>query len=242
MLIKCCSYKYKEDNGYDKLYLFSLKRVKMIEAVLFDMDGVLVDSEQFICQAAILMFSEKGLTVHEKDFIPFIGMGENRYLGGVAENYNFPFNIDIDKKRTYDIYREITKGKLAPLPGVTEFIRICREKNLKIAVATSADEIKMRINLNEIGIPAETFDATVNGLEVERKKPFPDIYLEAAKRLNINPLNCLVVEDALNGEKAGKNAGCKVLAITNSFAAEEFLYAEWKSPDLRSVPEECLLW
>jgi len=214
----------------------------MIEAVLFDMDGVLVDSEEFICKAAILMFKEKGLPVNEKDFIPFVGMGENRYLGGVAEKYGFPFDVEKDKKRTYEIYQEITRGKLAPLPGVLEFIKKCRDKNLKIAVATSADETKMLSNLREIGIPAATFDATVNGLEVERKKPFPDIYLEAAKRLNVNPENCLVVEDAISGEKAGKNAGCKVLAITSSFTAEEFLLADWKIPDLSLATDDYLIW
>lgn len=214
----------------------------MIEAVLFDMDGVLVDSEEFICKAAILMFREKGLLVNESDFTPFIGMGENRYLGGVAEKYNFCFDENTDKQRTYEIYQDITKGNLAPLPGVLDFIKKCKDRNLKIAVATSADETKMLCNLREIGIPSNTFDATVNGLEVERKKPFADIYLEAARRLKVNPANCLVVEDALSGERAGKNAGCKVLAITSSFNAREFMLAEWKSADLKAAPEECLLW
>jgi HAD superfamily hydrolase (TIGR01509 family) len=214
----------------------------MIEAVLFDMDGVLVDSEEFICKAAILMYKEKGLLVIEEDFTPFIGMGEDRYLGGVAEKYGFPFDVVREKKRTYEIYQEITRGKLKPLPGVIEFINKCRNRNLKIAVATSADEVKMLCNLREIGIPVSTFDATVNGLEVERKKPFPDIYIEAAKRLKVKPENCLVVEDAISGEKAGKAAGCKVLAITGSFAAEEFLLADWKTDDLTTAPEGCLMW
>jgi len=214
----------------------------MIEAVLFDMDGVLVDSEEFITKASILMFAEKGLTVYKEDFKPFTGMGENRFLGGVAEKYGFPFDVEKDKKRTYEIYQDITRGKLEPLPGVIDFIKKCRDKNLKIAVATSADEIKMLCNLREIGIPAATFDATVNGLEVERKKPFPDIYIEAAKRLKVKPKNCLVVEDAISGEKAGKAAGCKVLAITGSFAAEEFLLADWKTGDLTKAPAACLMW
>ncbi len=214
----------------------------MIKAVLFDMDGVLVDSEEFICQAAILMFKEKGLLVREKDFIPFIGTGENRYLGGVAEKYNFPFDLVKYKQRTYEIYIEITRGKLAPLPGVVDFIGRCRQKKLKIAIATSADAIKMNANLNEIGIPASIFDATVNGLEVERKKPFPDIYMEAAKRLNVDPKDCLVVEDAISGEKSGKSAGCKVLAITGSFKAEEFILADWKINDLTYAPDDCLNW
>lgn len=214
----------------------------MIQAVLFDMDGVLVDSEEFICKAAILMFKEKGVSVKEKDFIPFIGMGENLYLGGVAEKYGVRIDLASDKKRTYELYREITRGQLKPLNGVLDFIKKCREKNLKIAVATSADEIKMNTNLNEIGIPVSTFDATVNGLEVERKKPNPDIYLEAAKRLGVSPVNCLVVEDALSGEKSGKAAGCKVLAITGSFKAEEFQLADWKAEHLGLAPPECLNW
>lgn len=214
----------------------------MIQAVLFDMDGVLVDSEEYICKAAILMFKEQGIEVKENDFIPFIGMGENRYIGGVAEKYGYHFDADRDKKRTYEIYREITKGQLKPLPGVLEFIRKCKARNLKIAVATSADETKMLTNLHEIGIPVKTFDATVNGLEVERKKPFPDIYLEAAKRLKVNPLDCLVIEDALSGEKAGKAAGCKVLAITGSFSENEFLLADWKTSSLLTVSEECINW
>jgi len=209
---------------------------------LFDMDGVLVDSEEFTCKAAILMFKEKGVVVNEEDFTPFIGMGEDRYLGGVAEKYGVPFDGIRDKKRTYDLYQEIAKGELNPLPGVLKFIAECRDKKLKIAVATSADEVKMKCNLREIGIPVSIFNATVNGLEVERKKPFPDIYLEAAKRLKVKPENCLVVEDAINGEKAGKAAGCKVLAITGSFAAEEFLLADWKTADLASAPEDCIIW
>jgi len=214
----------------------------MIKAVLFDMDGVLVDSEELMCQAAILMFQEKGIHVIKEDFRQFVGMGENRYLGGVAESYNIPFDVDKDKRRAYEIYGKIAKGKLKPLPGVIEFINRCKDKGLKIAVATSADEVKMQINLNEIGIPAENFDATVNGLEIERKKPFPDIYLKAAERLNTAPSCCLVVEDAMSGEKAAKAAGCKVLAITSSFPPENFKYAEWKVADLLSVPEECITW
>ncbi len=206
------------------------------------MDGVLVDSEEYICRAAIQMFREKGLIVDEKDFIPFIGMGENRYLGGVAEKYAFPFDVKKDKARTYQIYKEITKGNIGPLPGVNEFIKKCRDKNLKIALATSADEIKMIVNMEEIGVPLVTFDAVVSGLEVERKKPYPDIYLEAARRLNVYPGNCLVVEDALSGIEAAINAGCKTLAITSSFGPEKFSNANWTAPDLISAGEECLNW
>ncbi len=204
------------------------------------MDGVLVDSEEFICKAAIEMFKEKGLTVKPEDFIPFVGTGENRYIGGVAEKYNFPVDIDEVKKITYEIYDTIVRNKLKPLPGAKEFIVSCRKRSLKIAVATSADEVKMKINLREIGLPVETFDVTVNGLQIERKKPFPDIYLRAAELLGVPPENCLVVEDAPNGIKAARAAGMKCLAVMSSFSVKELIEADWIVKDLKSVPKKVL--
>jgi len=214
----------------------------MLKAVLFDMDGVLVDSEEFICQAATEMFREIGLIVKPEDFIPFVGAGENRYIGGVAEKYNFPVDIQEVKKRTYEIYDTIVRNKLKPLPGVKEFISTCRKRSLKIAVATSADEVKMRINLREIGLPIETFDITVNGLQIERKKPFPDIYLKAAELLSLVPKDCLVVEDAPNGVKAAKAAGMKCLAVMSSFSEKELKDADWISKNLLVVAETVLSW
>jgi len=210
----------------------------MFNAVLFDMDGVLVDSEEFICKAAIEMFREKGLNVNPEDFLPFVGAGENRYIGGVAEKYSYPLDIEKDKARTYEIYSEIVRGKLVPLPGVIEFIEKCKNHDLKLAVATSADKVKMIVNLDEIGIPAETFDITVNGLQVERKKPFPDIYLKAAELLDVASEDCLVVEDAPNGIEAGKAAGMKCLGIMSSFSEKELYLADWIVPDLTQVPDE----
>ncbi len=214
----------------------------MIKGVLFDMDGVLLDSEEFMCESAIRMFSEKGLTVTKKDFEPFVGMGENRYLGGVAEQYGCEFNLDIDKARAYEIYAEITKGKLVPLPGVHDFIRRCKNKSLKLAVATSADKVKMEINLKALALPDNALDLTVNGLEVERKKPFPDIYLEAARRLGLKPEECLVVEDALSGIDSARAAGCKCLALATSFPADRLMHADWVSKTLADAPEASINW
>jgi beta-phosphoglucomutase len=76
----------------------------MIKGVLFDMDGVLVDSEAFMCKAAIMMFAELGLKVVPSDFQPFVGMGENKYLGGVAEHYGVKINIADAKARAYEIF------------------------------------------------------------------------------------------------------------------------------------------
>jgi len=201
-------------------------------AIIFDMDGVLTDSEWFIAEAGRLMFQEiHGVTVNHEDFLPFVGLGENRFLGGVAEKYGIDaFNIERDKARTYAIYTEIVIGRLKPLPGAIEFVSRSRELGYKTALATSTDYIKMVTNLREIGLlPADEnaadhpvfFDAMVNGLDVERKKPFPDIFLEAAQRIKIRPEYCWVVEDSIGGIRAAKAAGMRCLALLTTFGEAE---------------------
>ena len=214
----------------------------MIEGVLFDMDGVLVDSEHFICKAAIMMFRELGFNVSPQEFLPFVGMGENRYIGGVAEKHKIFIDIEQVKARTYDIYETIVKGKLFSLPGASEFIIKCSNKGLKLALATSADPVKMKVNLREIGLSEDKFQAIITGHDVTRKKPFPDIYIKAAESIGLKPGSCLVVEDAPNGIKAGKSAGCKCLAVTSTFNEAALAEADWISESLMNVPEEVLNW
>src|SRR5439155_6457342 len=128
-------------------------------------------------------------------FAPFVGTGEDRFIGGVAEKYDIPIVMPRDKEQTYTIYLDIIRGRLHPLPGAVEFVAACRRRGLKTALATSADAVKMRGNLHEIGIPASDFDAVVTGDDVQRKKPDPHIFLLAASRLDVPPQNCLVIED-----------------------------------------------
>ncbi len=194
----------------------------MIQAVLFDMDGVLVDSEAFIAEAAIAMLAERyGVRATREDFQPFIGKGEDKFIGGVAEKYGVSVEIEADKARTYELYFRLIRGRLKELPGAIDFVRECRARGLKTAIATSADRRKLEANLDAIGLAEADFDATVDGLQVERKKPFPDIYLEAAKRLGVGAADCLVVEDAVSGVAAAKAAGAACLALGGSFSEAE---------------------
>ena len=179
----------------------------MLKAVLFDMDGVLVDSEEYIRNAAIEMFREKGHEVKPEDFLPFTGTGEDRFLGGVAEKYGISLDIGNDKARTYLIYEKICSGKLSALPGVFETIELCRSHHMKTAVATSADEFKMLVNLKEIGLPVNAFDVTVFADMVTNKKPDPEIYLTASEMLDVDASECLVIEDAPSGLQAADAAG-----------------------------------
>jgi beta-phosphoglucomutase len=213
-----------------------------LKGILFDMDGVLVDSEAYIFEAARLMFLEHGVVVTLEDAMPFVGTGENRYLSGMGERQGFEVDIERDKARTYAIYGEITRGRLKPLPGVVSFIHQCRSRGLKLAVASSADRVKIDINLREMGISPTTFDGIVSGQEVEHKKPFPDIFIKAAQGIGLHPNDCLVVEDAISGVTAGKSAGARCLALTTSFAAHQLAEADWICNNLADVPTAALDW
>jgi len=213
-----------------------------LQGVVFDMDGVLVDSEPFIAEAAIRMFAEKGATVRPEEFRPFVGTGEDRFLGGVAEARGIPFDAPRDKARTYALYLDLIPGRLHPLPGVHAFVAECRRRGLKLAVASSADAIKVEGNLRELGLPASTFDAVVDGSQVARKKPAPDIFLEAIRRLGLDPAACLVIEDAIAGVAAAKAAGARCLGLTTTFTPAQLAAADWIAPDLANVPPGVLDW
>ncbi len=217
---------------------------RALRGVIFDMDGVLVLSEPILARAAARMFAEKGYEVRHEEFHPFIGMGEDRYLGGVAEARGIPLDPERDKARTYELYLELIKGTLKPLPGVVDFVVECQRRGLKTAVASSADEIKVNGNLNEIGLPPKTFDVVVNGSQVTKKKPAPDIFLEACKRLELAPEHCLVIEDALSGVAAARSAGARCLTVTTSFRAEQLREsgADWVASGLDNVPADALDW
>ncbi len=212
-----------------------------IRAIIFDMDGVLCDSERFICEAACRMFAQRySATVHPDDFLPFVGAGENRYLGGVAEKHGITLKMPEDKSLTYAIYLDIIKGRLDPLPGAVAFIDSCRQRGLKLAVASSADRIKVDGNLAQIGLHPSRFDAIITGSDVEKKKPHPEIFLAAAAALHVPPVHCIVVEDAPNGIQAGKAAGCRCLGLTTSFDAPTLRSsgADFTAPDLARVPPD----
>jgi HAD superfamily hydrolase (TIGR01509 family) len=216
-------------------HLAAVSNSPRVTAVIFDMDGVLTDSEPLINEAAVSMFREKGHAVHPDDFIPFVGTGEDRYLGGVAEKHGIALDLPEAKRRTYENYLALVPEKLRAFPGAVEVVRACRAAGLRIVVASSADRIKIEANLNKIGLPADRWDAVISGEDVVRKKPAPDIFLAAAQKLNVSPGACVVVEDAVNGVAAAKAAGMRCVAVAQTFPASRLENADLVRNKLEEV-------
>jgi beta-phosphoglucomutase len=209
-------------------------------AVIFDMDGVLTDSEPLINEAAIAMFGELGLEVAPNDFIPFIGTGEDRYLSGVAEKHGFRMHLASAKKRTYEIYLSLVPHRLRAFAGAVQLVQRCRDAGFKIAVASSADRIKIEANLRQIGLPPESWDALVSGDDVQHKKPAPDLYLAAAQTLGLVPAECVVIEDAPNGIQAAQSAGIRCIAVAQTFLPGELALADLVRPTVADITLEDL--
>lgn len=213
-----------------------------LKGILFDMDGVLIDTEEQTAEAAVLMFKELGATVNKTDFLPFLGTGSIGYFNGVANMYGIDIDLAKAEKRTFELFNELAKENLNLLPGVTSFIRLCREKGLKLAIGTSAPRVKLTINFENTELDYHQFDAIVVGEDITNNKPAPDIYLKAASLIGLKPEECLVIEDAPNGIIAAKAAGCKCLALTTSQPEIELQLADWVIKNLAQVPDDVLNW
>lgn len=197
-----------------------------IRAVIFDMDGLLCDSEPLICTAAVTMFRELGVTVARDDFLPFVGTGEDRYISGVAEKHGVSLNLPKAKQRTYEIYLALVPAGLQAFPGAVDLVVSCRRAGLKTAVASSADLIKIKANLSKIGLPVETWETVISSEDVIKKKPAPDIFLAAARKLQVDPTECAVIEDAVHGVEAAIAAGMRCVAVAHTFAAVQLRAAD----------------
>lgn len=206
-----------------------------LAAVIFDMDGVLTDSEPLINEAAVAMFRERGVAVEPDDFLPFVGTGENRYIGGVAEKHGVSLDLEAAKRRTYELYLALVPTRLHAFPGAVDKAREFRTLGLRLAVASSADLVKIEANLDCIGLPLSWWDAVVSAEDVVHKKPAPDIFLAAARKLDLDPTRCTVIEDAVNGIQAALAAGMRCIAVAQTFPPDRLTAAHTVRPTLALV-------
>ena len=192
-----------------------------VKAVIFDMDGVLVNTEPAIRKACIEALKDYGVNAKPEDFVPFTGMGEDAFVGGVSELYGVKYQTQM-KVRAYDIYDEIAQSDVILFDSIKETVLKLR-KNHRVAVASAADLRKVKINLRCLGMSVDDFDAVVTGSDVTNKKPDPEIFLKAAEKIGVEPKDCLVIEDALSGVTAAMRAGMQAIGVLGTFAPERLI-------------------
>lgn len=185
------------------------------EALLFDMDGVIIDSEPLHDEAQRVVFREFDLDVPESIFPSIRGMREREAFELIVREYAdgraYVDDLIAAKERTY---RELTRN-LTAVPGALTFIRNSR-KTYRLALTTSSMLVDLQIAFEKFDL-ARYFETVVTAEDIEHPKPHPQPYLATAAKLGLRPSACLVIEDSTNGVRSAVGAGCEVAAITTSF-------------------------
>lgn len=197
--------------------------------MIFDVDGVVADTEALNARASVMMFEQMyGITVQAEDFRAFVGTGDERYVEGVAEKYGISIDTAAAVERRKDnFFKLLRESPLPAMPGVLELVQAARERpEVRVAIATSGNKDKQFPVIEGAGLRLEWFDAVITGEDVTRKKPDPQIYRVTAKRLGIPPEHCVVFEDAPAGVTAAKAAGMWCVAVTSSVDADQLRAAD----------------
>ena len=198
--------------------------MKKPRLAIFDMDGVLVDSEKAFKHACSDALHKWGVHAEYEEFVPYTGMGDILYIGGVSEAHGVPYTLEMTDV-AYKLYAEYAKDELFVMPWSRRIIENLTAAGYDVAVASSAGLFKVETNLACVGVDTGVFKTIVTGSDVEKKKPAPDIFLTAAAKCETAPEDCLVFEDAISGVQAAKAAGMFAVAVTTSFSKEKLYEA-----------------
>lgn len=201
-----------------------------LQAVLWDMDGVIVDTYEGHFVAWKQSLDEVGQDYDEDTFKRTFGMNNHLILATVFGRELEESFIQKISDRKEELFRRDIKGKVQTLPGVLDWLEAFKGLGLKQAVASSAPQANIDVLLTELKI-RDYFQAEAEGATL-KGKPDPAVFLLAAKKLKVDPVNCLVIEDSIAGVQAAKSAGCQCVAVLTTNLAKDLTLADLIVKDL----------
>ena len=212
-----------------------MERVSGPTAVIFDMDGVLVDSEPFHEQVLCALLATEGHHLSSEEYATLIGTT-------MASTWDFLFErfalagdrVEYIARYEQALVDHLTANHVEPEPGARELIARLRQERRRLAVASSSPDVVVRATLTALGLDG-AFELHVAGDQVTRGKPDPEIYLAAAARLGVPPERCLAIEDSLHGIRAARRAGMAVVAVRTRYTAGRTLDATRVVDSLREL-------
>jgi HAD superfamily hydrolase (TIGR01509 family) len=212
----------------------------LLQAVIFDMDGEIVDSEPLHKKTERVTLSPYGISPSDEELNSYMGTEARVLLSNYIEKYALPVAF----ADLYAAYRgnliRIFEDEIEPIPATLRLIRGLEASGTAMAVGSSSHRALVELVLRKLEIGG-AFSAVVTGEDAPRSKPHPDIFLEAARRLGVEPGACLVIEDSSNGVRAAKAAGIRCLGYRNpSSAGQDLGGADWIVDSMEGVTESTL--
>lgn len=208
-------------------------------AVLFDMDGVLVDTNPFH-KLAIQQFCTKyGFTLSEEELHQKVyGRTNTDWITNLFGKLT-PAELAAYADEKEALFREIYKPHVTPVKGLLEFLELLQANNIPRAIATSAPRANVDFILEHIPI-GQYFDTILDERMVTIGKPNPEIYLKTAEALNMPTSKCIVIEDSISGITAGRDSGAKVIGVTTTHSAEELRATDYCVSDFSELTLDIL--
>lgn len=205
-------------------------------AVIFDMDGVLVDNRDLHIEAFRIWGQRNGKSIDEHILLSMFGMGNSDILPKITGEKIAENDIERYGEEKEIIYREIAERKIQPLPGLPEFLEGLRKRQIPMAVGSSGMRRNVNMVLSRLRIGGY-FSAIVDGDQLSHAKPNPEVYLKCAAALGMKPENCIVCEDAPAGIEAARRAGMKVIAIASTLPKEKHTDYDILVDDFRELSD-----
>ena len=184
----------------------------MIKAFIFDMDGVIIDSEPSHIQSEIELMKRYGVHLEQKDLEIYTGQTAKFMFEDLSKKHNLKTDWQSLNEEKEQLFIPLLK-KAEAIPGVLSFVMFLKNKGYKLALASSSKKNLIKIVLQNLQLE-EIFKVAISGEDVTHCKPDPEIFLKAAEMLHVKPEECCVVEDAENGVKAAKRAGMKCIGFS----------------------------
>lgn len=195
-----------------------------MDAVIFDLDGLLADTEIISLKVYQELLKDFGILFTEETYSrEYSGHREEENVQRFLDTYDLPWNFDQTLEKVYELEARILAKGVNLKKGAKNLLAFLQREGIPIAIATSSVEYRARIILGSNGI-LSLFDHLVFAKDVKRSKPYPDIFLKACSNLNVLPENCLVLEDSEAGIEAAYRAGIPVICIPDlKMPAQSFL-------------------
>lgn len=208
----------------------------MIKGLVFDLDGVIIDSEPIQIELSLQVLKDVGADARYEEFYDFVGVRNEEMWDTLIERHGLNNTVDelMERQKVY-LYKRFFEGKLEAIDGTPELIRSAKSMGLKIALATSSARFYAEHVLKSVGLYS-FFNELVTADDISKSKPDPEIYLKAAKKLGLRPEDCIAVEDAFHGIKAAKGAGMKCIAYKNlNSGNQDTTYADFVVSSIRDI-------